>query len=63
MKLSHETLKAILVPIPPKKDRRNFLVRLLSSLKFGVKITRRIGRRGDVGKTGVSFRVGGGTDF
>lgn len=63
MKLSHETLKAIFIPVPPKEDSRSFFVRLLSSLKFGIKVTRRIGKRSDAGKTGVTFRVGGGADF
>ena len=58
MKLSHETLKAILVPIPPKKDRRSFLVRLLSSIRVGVSI-----KRGDDGKITKSYRIRGGADF
>jgi hypothetical protein len=57
MKLSHELLKAILVPTPPEEDRRNFFVRLLASLKFGVSISRK------KGKTSRFFRVGGGADF
>jgi hypothetical protein len=59
MKLSHETLKAILVPTPPQEDRRNFLVRLLGSLK----ITAKINKRGYDGKTGVTIGVRGGADF
>jgi hypothetical protein len=58
MKLSHETLKAILVPVPPKEDRRSFFVRLLSSIKVGLKI-----KWGHDGKASVSYRVGGGADF
>lgn len=57
MKLSHELLKSILVPTPPQEDRRNFFVRLLASLKFGVSLSRK------KGKTSQSFRIGGGSDF
>jgi hypothetical protein len=58
MKLSHETLKAILVPVPPKEDSRGFLVRLLSSLQFWAK-----GKRGHDGKITVFVGVRGGADF
>ena len=58
MKLSHETLKAILVKVPPKEDSRSFLIRLLSSIKFGVKIKWRYG-----GKITPTFRIRGGADF
>jgi hypothetical protein len=58
MKLSHETLKAILVPVPPKEDRRNFFVRLFSSLQFGIQI-----KRSNDGKVTKSYRVGGRADF
>lgn len=58
MKLSHETLKAIFVPVPPKEDRRSFLVRLLSSLKIGIHI-----KRSHDGKITKSYRIGGGADF
>lgn len=57
MRLSHELLKAILVPTPPQEDRRNFFVRLLASLKFGVSLSYK------KGKTSRYFRVGGGADF
>jgi hypothetical protein len=58
MRLSHETLKAILVPIPPKEDRRNFFIRLFSSLKVGIQI-----KRGHDGKVAKSYRIGGRADF
>jgi hypothetical protein len=58
MRLSHEVLKAILVPTPPQEDRRGFLVRLFSSLKFGVSL--KVAKDGKVTR---SFRVGGGADF
>jgi hypothetical protein len=57
MKLSHELLKAILVQTPPEEDRRNFFVRLFTSLKFGVKLSYK------KGKVARFFRVGGGADF
>jgi hypothetical protein len=58
MRLSHETLKAILVPSPNKEDRRSFLVRLFSSLKVGIQI-----KRGHDGKVAKSYRIGGRADF
>jgi hypothetical protein len=58
MRLSHETLKAILVQVPPKEDRRNFFVRLLGSIRFTSKIKWR-----DDGKASVSIGVRGGTDL
>jgi hypothetical protein len=58
MRLSHETLKAILVPAPPKEDRRNFFVRLFSSLKVGIQI-----KRGHDGNVAKSYRIGGRADF
>lgn len=58
MKLSHETLKAILVKSPPPEDSRNFFIRLLSSLKFGIKI-----KRSHDGKITKSYRIGGRADF
>jgi len=57
MRLSHELLKAILVPTPPEEDRRNFFVRLLASLKVGVKLSYK------KGKIARSFRIRGGADF
>ncbi len=57
MRLSHELLKAILVQTPPEEDRRNFFVRLLASLKFGVKLSYK------KGKVARLFRIGGGADF
>jgi len=56
--LSHEVLKAILVPTPPQEDRRNFLVRLLGSLRFFAKV-----KRGDAGKAAITIGVRGGADF
>jgi hypothetical protein len=58
MRLSYETLKAILVPSPPKEDRRSFFVRLFSSLKIGIQI-----KRGHDGKVAKSYRIGGRADF
>jgi hypothetical protein len=58
VRLSHEVLKAILVPTPPEEDRRGFLVRLFGSLKVSAKI-----KRSDAGKASVSIGVRGGTDF
>jgi hypothetical protein len=58
MRLSHETLKAILVPVQPKEDRRNFFVRLLSSIRF----TSKVKWRND-GKASVSIGVRGGADL
>jgi len=57
--LSHEVLKAILVPTPPKEDRRNFLVRLLGSLRFFAKVN----KRSDAGKAAITIGVRGGADF
>jgi len=58
LRLSHEVLKAILVPASPQEDRRGFLVRLFGSLKFTAKV-----KRSNEGKTSVNFGVRGGTDF
>lgn len=58
MKLSRELLKSILVTTPPEEDRRNFFVRLLSSIKVGFQI-----KRSHEGKTALAIRVRGGADF
>ena len=58
LRLSHEVLKAILVPTAPEEDRRGFLVRLFGSLRFTTKV-----KRGNEGKTSVSIGVRGGADF
>jgi hypothetical protein len=57
-RLSYETLKAILVKVPPKEDRRNFFVRLFSSLRLTAKI-----KRCHDGKIARSIGVRGGADF
>jgi hypothetical protein len=55
--IKDEVLKAIFTK-KREEDRRSFLVRLFSSIRFWVK-----GKRGDDGKTGVSVGVRGGADF
>jgi len=58
LRLSHEVLKAVLVRTPPQEDRRDFLVRLLGSLRFSAKV-----KRSNAGKTSISLGVRGGADF
>jgi hypothetical protein len=55
--IKDEVLKAIFTK-KREEDRRSFLVRLFSSIRFWVK-----GKRGNDGKTSVTIGVRGGADF
>jgi len=55
--IKDEVLKAIFTK-KREEDRRSFLVRLFSSIRFWFK-----GKRGDDGKTSVTIGVRGGADF
>lgn len=55
--IKDEILKAIFTK-KCEEDRRSFLIRLLSSIRFWAK-----GKRSNDGKTSISIGVRGGADF